>query len=102
MKPAMDRELLELENEYWRATKDKDGATAGRLTDETCILAGPAGVRRIDRSALQGLIRAPKIEIRDFTISDHPEVQFLTDDVAVVAYDVQKDLSVDGRPATLD
>src|SRR6185436_16147668 len=90
------------ESNYWRAIRDKDGASAARLTDESCILTGPGGVRRIDRSGLQALMTAGSTEVREFAISDHPEVRFLTDDVAVVAYDVHEELIVNGRPETLD
>jgi len=102
MKSTSDRELLELESNYWRAIRDKDGASAARMTDESCILTGPGGIRSIDRSGLQALMTNGSTDVRDFALGAHPEVRFITDDVAVVAYDVHEDLIVDGHPATLD
>ena len=38
----------------------------------------------------------------DFTISDDAQVRLLGDDVAVLACNVHEELTVDGKPVTLD
>jgi hypothetical protein len=38
----------------------------------------------------------------DFRFSDGAEVRRLTDDVAIVAYKVHEDLTVEGKPVMLD
>ena len=51
------QELLELENEYWRAIQDQDADTVMRLSDDPCTIAGAQGVRSIDRRTLAGLMK---------------------------------------------
>jgi hypothetical protein len=45
---TIEHELLELENQYWQAIKDKDVDAAIRLSDDPCIVTGAQGVARID------------------------------------------------------
>ena len=45
---ATEKELLELEREYWQAVKDRDVDAAMRLTDDPCIVAGASGVGRTE------------------------------------------------------
>jgi hypothetical protein len=101
MTQAMEQELLGLETKYWQAIKDKDADTAMRLSDDPCIVTGPQGVGRIDRPTLGAMMKSASYTLRDFTISD-PQVRMLDDDVAVLAYTVHEDLTVDGAPVSLD
>jgi hypothetical protein len=99
--PSIDQELLSLEAEYWEAVKNRDAVTAARLSDDPCIVTGAQGVRRIRRADIAALMNSASIIVRDFAIDD-AEVQRLSDDVAVVAYRVHEDLSMDGRLVTVD
>jgi uncharacterized protein (TIGR02246 family) len=96
-----EQELVELEQEFWQAIKDNDADAAMRLTDDQCILTGAQGVTRIERQAFAGLMKAPLYTLRDFQLND-VHVRLLRDDVAVVAYKVHEQLTVDGKPVTLD
>lgn len=98
---TVERELLALEEAYWQAIKDKDAATAVRLSDDPCIVTGAQGVGRLGRQALAGMMKAPSYTLHDFRISD-AQVLLLRDDVAVVAYNVHEELIVEGKPVTLD
>jgi len=99
---AIERELLGLERQYWQAVKDKDSETAARLSDDPCIITGAQGVRLIDNQTLAGLMNATPFTLHAFTIGDDAEVRLLGDDVAVLAYNVHEELTVDGKPVTLD
>ena len=55
---SIGRELLDLERQYWQALKDHDTATAMRLTDESCIVAGAQGVMTMKRDSLGKMIHA--------------------------------------------
>ena len=94
-------ELLALEQRYWQAIKDKNGDAAVRLSDDPCFITGAEGVRRVTRQALKVLMTATPYTLHDFAIDD-PQVRLLGDDVAVVAYTVHEELTVAGRPVTLD
>jgi hypothetical protein len=94
-------ELLALERQYWQAMKDKNGEAATQLSDDPCVIAGAQGVRHVNRQALKGLMNATPYTLHDFTIDD-AQVRLLRDDVAVLAYNVHEELTVEGKPVTLD
>jgi hypothetical protein len=96
-----DTELLAREHQYWQAIKDGDAALSARLSDDPCVVTGSQGVGRIDRATLQGMFASAAWKLTGFEITS-PIVEFLTDDVAVVAYRVHEDLLVDGQPLALD
>jgi ketosteroid isomerase-like protein len=99
---AVERELLALEREYWQAIKDRDVKTAMRLSDDPCIVTGAQGVGRIDNESLAEMIKAASYTLHDFHISDDAQVRLLGEDVAILAYNVHEELTVDGKPVTLD
>jgi hypothetical protein len=96
-----EQELVELERSYWQALKDKNLDAATRLTDDPCIVAGAQGVASIDRKAFAGMMQGANWSLEDFEIGDDVQVRLLNDDVAVVAYTVREDLTVDGKPLKL-
>lgn len=98
---ALANELLDLERQYWQAIKDKDVETAMRLTDDECIVTGAQGVGRISRQVLSKMLKDAPYTLLDFEIED-AEVLQLRDDVAVLAYKVHEELTVDDKPVTLD
>jgi hypothetical protein len=99
---VIEQELIALEKQYWQAVKDKDADTAMRLSDDPCIITGAQGIERLDRPALGGMMNAASYTLNDFTISDDAQVHLLGDDVAVLAYSVHEELTVDGKPVSLD
>jgi hypothetical protein len=40
--------------------------------------------------------------LNEFTLSDDAQIRLLSDDVAVLAYKVRENLTVDGEPVTLE
>jgi ketosteroid isomerase-like protein len=99
---TIERELLTLERRYWQALKDGDVEAALALTDDPCIVVGAQGVGRVDHPTYRQMMTAePTWKILDFSIDDDAQVQVIGD-TAVVAYTVHEDLTVDGKPLTLD
>ena len=98
----VEKELLKLEKQYWQAIKDKDVEAAMQLTDDPCIVAGAQGVGRIDRKAMESMMKAAKYELVAFEVKDDVQVRMLKDDVAIMAYKVHEELKVEGKPVTLD
>lgn len=99
---AIEKELMGLERQYWQAIKDGDAKTAGKLSDETCIVTGAQGVGKLTRSQLMEMMGAgSNWTLEEFEISN-PVVQMVTDDVAAVAYKVKEKMTVDGKPVTLE
>ncbi len=99
---SVEKELLELENAYWRALRDGDVDAAMRLTDDPCIVTGAQGVGRVGKQALAAMLKSPTWTLHAFELLDHAQVRLLGDDVAIVAYNVHEELTVDGKPVALD
>ncbi|MGH7518378.1 MAG: nuclear transport factor 2 family protein, partial [Gemmatimonadales bacterium] len=99
---TIEAELLDLEKRYWQAIKDQDVDAAMRLTDEPCILTGAQGIGLIDRTTLAAMMKATSYTLNRFVLKDGAQVRLLRDDVAIVAYQVHEELTVDGKPVTLD
>jgi len=97
---TVEQEIVELENEYWNSLKNKDTRASLRLTDEPCIVVGPQGAANLDHKAFEKMAQSGNWELKDFELRD-VQVRQLTDDVAVVAYDVTENMTVDGKPLKL-
>jgi hypothetical protein len=96
-----ERELIELERKYWQAMKDGDVDTALRLTDVPCLVTGSQGIASIDPPTFRRMFKSgPKLD--RFVFKDGAKMRKLGDDVAVLAYEVHEELTVDGKPMSLD
>jgi uncharacterized protein (TIGR02246 family) len=95
-------EIRALEQQFWQALKDGDVDAAVELTDFPCIVTGPQGIGQIDRERFAAMMRSPSYTMHRFELGDDLTVRLVNDDVAVVAYKVHEELSVEGRPVTLD
>lgn len=98
---AVEKELVQLEKRYWQAMKEKDVETAMRLNDDQVIVTGAQGVASIDRDAFKGMMTDASWTLHDYDVSD-VQVRLLSDDVAIVAYKVTEDLTVEGKPVKLE
>jgi len=99
---TIEKELVELETQYWQAIKDKDVDAAMKMTDDTCVVAGASGAASIDRKAFAGMLNSPAWTLNAFEFVGDVIARAITDDVAVVAYKVREQLTVDGKPLTLE
>ena len=98
----IERDLLALERRFWQAMKDGDAEAAAELTDEPCIVTGAQGVGTVDRKTFAGMMKDAPWTIDEFAIDDDVQVRILNDDVAVLAYNVHEELTVDGKPVSMD
>jgi len=101
MQGAVEKELLGLEKRYWQAIKDKDVDAALNLTHDPCIVAGASGVASIDRQTFLKMMSGAKYTLNTFELGD-AKVNMLSDDVAVVAYKVHEELTVDGQSVSME
>lgn len=102
--PAKDleKELLSLERQYWQAIKDKNVDAAMRLTDYPCIVAGTSGVGRIGREEFEKIMSSAPYTLHHFEVKDGAEVRLLSPDVAILAYEVHEELTIDGERLEID
>jgi uncharacterized protein (TIGR02246 family) len=98
----LEKELLDLETQYWTAIKEKDVEAAMRLTDEECIVTGAQGVGKINRQAMAQMVTNAPYVLHDFELKGDVQVRQIGDDVAILAYKVHEELTVDGKPVKLD
>jgi hypothetical protein len=88
---TMEKELLDLERQYWDAIKSKDARVAGRLSDEPCVVVGPGGAMSSDRRSMEGMVKDPSYELKSYAM-DPKSIQSraIDKDNAVVAYKVKR------------
>jgi hypothetical protein len=101
MQSDLQKELLELENQFWQCMKDKNVAKAVEMTNDPCIVTGAQGVAQIDKKTFVRLMETGNWVLHDFDIHD-VQVQQLSDDVAIIGYKVREKLTVDGKPITME
>ena len=101
MQSDLQKELLDLENQFWQCMKDKNIAKALEMTNDPCIVTGAQGVAQIDKKKFAQLMQTGTWVLHDFEIRD-VQVQQLSDDVAIIGYKVHEELTVDGKPLTMD
>jgi uncharacterized protein DUF4440 len=101
MDKAFEKQITDLEMQFWKAMKDKDAEAAARLTGDTCIITGAQGANRIDRKMFAGMLNGATWILHDYAFKN-VTVDKVTDDVAVVGYMVHEKLTVDGKPVEFD
>jgi ketosteroid isomerase-like protein len=98
---ATEKEIVKLEKEFWQALKDRDVDAALRMTDDPCIVTGAQGVGTIDHEAFRGMMDDATWTLEDFELED-VQVRMVGDDIAIVAYKVREDVTVDGESLRLE
>jgi len=99
---TVEAELLELERQYWQAMQDRDIPTAVGLTEFPCIVAGSSGKMSVDRHVFEQMMRDSSYHIRKVELDPGAEVRLLTEDVAILAYTMTEEVSVDGKKVTVE
>ena len=103
MSTITDQDLLTLEKRYWDAMKDRDGATASRLTAEDSTNVSASGVASIDPRQMGKLFETATYRLKDYRIDPQTtRITHLCDDAVAISYGVHEDLVVDGEPVKLD
>jgi ketosteroid isomerase-like protein len=98
---AIETEILELEHRYWEAMRERDVRTAVSLTEFPCLVAGASGVASVDQASYEKMMTGASWRIHEFEIEE-AKVRQLSDDVALIAYRVREEMTVDGKPLTLN
>ena len=62
----------------------------------------PSGVSRIDKKTIVEMMRNAPYTIDDFELDDDFQIRMIGNDVAIVAYKVHEELTVEGEPVTFD
>jgi hypothetical protein len=97
----LEQELVGLETKFWQAMTDRDTAAALRLTADPCVVTGAQGVGRMDHKTFAKVMDGGTWTVKAFAFSDI-KVESVSNDVAVIAYKVKEDLTVDGKPVSFE
>jgi hypothetical protein len=90
-------ELIELEQAFWNAMKQRDGQVARDLTDDTVIVVNSQGIGEVEQAAIGGMVEKASWDLEQFSFGDNVHVKMIGDDVAIVAYAVDEQVVVDGK-----
>jgi ketosteroid isomerase-like protein len=97
-----ERAILDVERRFWNAMVEKDADRAGRMTDERCIVVGAQGVSSIDGPTMAKLTEEGAWSLEHYAVDEeNAQVRFIGPDVAIVAYQVDERLVVDGEALEL-
>ncbi len=96
-------EIMNLEHRFWDAMKAKDAEAATALTDDGCIVVGAQGVSAIDAKSMGKMTAEGKWQLDEYTFNEgKAQIRMLTDDIAIVAYNVKERVQVDGQALSVD
>ncbi|HEU4428377.1 MAG TPA: nuclear transport factor 2 family protein [Myxococcota bacterium] len=98
---SAEQELVRLEKRFWQAMQHNDVETAVSLTDFPCLVIGPNGVGRVEEPAFREMMKSPSYTVKQFAVRGEMQARMLSEDVGVVAYEIDEKLAVDGKPVEL-
>lgn len=99
---VIETEIIGLEQKFWDAMRNKDIKTMESLTDDTCIVAGPEGVMKINKSDLMQLMNQQPYQLNNFEFDGNWQVSVINDNLAVIGYKVKENMTVEGQPVSLE
>lgn len=100
MGTATKDEILALEKDYWDAMKRKDGKRTSQLSGKTSLVTGATGVTSIPKDKMGKMTEEGNWTLEAYEFSD-VEVVTPTPDVAIIAYKVKQNVTMDGKKQEL-
>ena len=99
---AREQEIQKLESAFWNAMQAKDAPSAGRMTDDNCIIVGAQGVSAIDAKSMAKMTTEGAWELTHYDFDPRTiHVRFVTDDIAIIAYTVNETVVAEGKTMSL-
>ena len=97
--PARD-EMIALETAYWEAMKAKDGRRTAELSGENALVTGARGVGTIPKDKMGQMTEESAWTLNSYTF-EKVEVVAPAPNVAIVAYTVRQNVTMDGQTKDL-
>ena len=97
---ATRNEIIELEKSYWDAMKSKDGSRTAELSADPALVTGMQGVMSIAKSKMGQMTEEGNWTLESYSFDDI-EVSTPAPDVAIIAYTVNQQVTMNGKPQTL-
>jgi ketosteroid isomerase-like protein len=97
--PTKD-EIVALERDYWEAMKRKDGKRTSQLSGKAALVTGKGGVMTIPKDKMGKMTEEGNWTLESYEFND---IQVVTPapDVAIIAYTVNQNVTMDGKPQKL-
>jgi uncharacterized protein (TIGR02246 family) len=97
-----DQAIRDVESAFWDAMQTKDAASAGRMTDDGCIIVGAQGVSAIDAKSMAKMTTEGAWDLKHYEFDAKTmQIRFITDDIAIVAYTVNESVVMEGKTIPL-
>lgn len=100
MATATKDEIIALEKEYWDAMKRKDGKRTTQLSGKLSLTTGARGVTSIPKAKMGQMTEEGNWTLDAYKFDDI-EVITPADDVAIIAYKVTQNVTMDGKKQEL-
>jgi len=96
MQKTAERDLIELENRFWRSMVDEDTDTALGLLDEPALMVSAHGAMQFDHAGYRQMAEHGSMVVKSFELDDM-KVVFPTEDTAVLTYHATQSLAKRGE-----
>jgi ketosteroid isomerase-like protein len=93
---ALNDELVELEQRFWKAMQAKNADAALPLVADPCILTSAQGVHRLDKKTFGMMFAHMQFELKSYELADF-FVEPLSETIATVGYKAQQQMLVEGE-----
>ena len=93
--PSKD-DIIKLERSYWDAMKSKDGSRTAELAADPSLVSGTNGIMSIPKSKMSKMTEEGKWTLESYEFDDI-EVSSPTPDIAIIAYTVKQNVTMDGK-----
>lgn len=100
MSAPIKDEILALEKDWWDAMKRKDGKRTSQLTGKLAVTTGARGVATIPKDKMGKMTEEGNWTLESYKF-DNVEVISPTPDVAIIAYTVTQNVTMNGKPQEL-
>lgn len=97
---ATHDEIVALEKSYWDAMKRKDGHGAAALSGNPSLVSGKNGVMAIPRTRMASMTEEGEWTLESYEFDD-VQVAAPAPDVAIIAYTVTQQVTLQGKPQTM-
>lgn len=85
----IQREILGLEGQYWKAMQDGDVDKAVSMTKFPCVITSPKGAQRITQEKYRQMMKSHDVtQFKDFEVKN-AQVNMLNSDTAIISYSMK-------------
>jgi hypothetical protein len=92
----MEKEIVDLQHEFWEATKNADRDELSRLTDDQFTFVMGEGVHNFSRNDFVTMMTDGDFKLKSYTLSE-PTVRELSPGFALIGYKARESFEREGK-----